>query len=74
MPVRNRSAEMAFEMIIKLAGSQVIDEARRQELWDKCHADRTIQDAVSLYLYSTGSYADKALHKLHKKLMEVITQ
>ena len=69
---RNRNAEMAFEMAVKLlGGSTALSEARLTELWDTCHSNTELQDSVSLYLASSSDYAPKALHKLHTKLAEV---
>jgi hypothetical protein len=67
---RNKDAETAFEMAIKLLTNP--SEEVQQQVWEKCHADKTIQHAVSLYLYSSPSYAPKALYKLHQKLAEVV--
>jgi hypothetical protein len=70
MNVRNKDAETAFDMAMKLVSNP--SEEVRQAVWDKCHKDETIQRAVSLYLYSSFDYAPKALHKLHTKLVELV--
>jgi hypothetical protein len=70
MNVRNKDAETAFEMAMKLVSNP--SEEVRQAVWDKCHKDETIQRAVSLYLYSSFDYAPKALYKLHTKLVELV--
>jgi hypothetical protein len=70
MNVRNKDAETAFEMAMKLVSNP--SEEISQAVWDKCHKDETIQRAVSLYLYSSFDYAPKALHKLHTKLVELV--
>lgn len=71
---RNKNAETAFAMAIKLVGgdSQQVSEEVKQAIWDKCHSDRSVQDAVQLYLYSTPEYQPKALYKLHRKIVEVV--
>jgi hypothetical protein len=70
MNVRNKDAETAFEMAMKLVSNP--SEEISQAVWDKCHKDETIQRAVSLYLYSSFDYAPKALHKLNTKLVELV--
>jgi hypothetical protein len=70
MNVRNKDAETAFEMAMKLVSNPSGRVSRA--IWDKCHKDETIQRAVSLYLYSSFDYAPKALHKLHTKLVELV--
>lgn len=70
---RNRDAETAFEMAMKLmtTNGQSVSEQVRQSVWDKCHADTELQTLVSRYLVSDFSYAPKALYKVHQRLMEV---
>jgi hypothetical protein len=72
---RNKNAETAFAMAIRLVGgpTQQVSEEVQERLWDKCHADKSLQDAVQLYLYSTPAYQPKALHKLHQKIVEVVS-
>jgi hypothetical protein len=70
MIVRNKDAETAFEMAMKLVDTPTAEIS--QSVWDKCHKDESVQRAVSLYLYSTPNYAPKALHKLHTKLVELV--
>jgi hypothetical protein len=70
MNVRNKDAETAFDMAMKLVSNP--SEEISQAVWDKCHKDETVQRAVSLYLYSSFDYAPKALHKLHTKLVELV--
>lgn len=72
---RNKNAETAFAMAMKLVGgdTQQVSEETQQAIWDKCHADKSIQDAVQLYLYSTPAYQPKALYKLHQKIVEVVS-
>jgi len=70
MNVRNKDAETAFEMAMRLVSNPTAKIS--QAVWDKCHKDETIQRAVSLYLYSSFDYAPKALHKLHTKLVELV--
>lgn len=72
MNVRNKDAETAFEMAMKLVEAPTAEI--RQAVWDKCHKDESIQRAVSLYLYSTPSYASQALYKLHTKLVALIEE
>lgn len=72
---RNKNAETAFAMAMKLVGgdTQQVSEETQQAIWDKCHADKSIQDAVQLYLYSTPAYQPKALYKLHQKIVEAVS-
>lgn len=70
MNVRNKDAETAFEMAMKLVEAPSAEV--KQAIWDKCHKDEAVQRAVSLYLYSTPSYASQALYKLHTKLVELV--
>lgn len=73
MPVRNRNAEMAFEMAVKLASNGLpVSEATRENLWAKCHADQALLSAVSLYRACNSDYSDKALVKLHQELARVV--
>jgi hypothetical protein len=68
---RNKDAETAFEMAMKLLNTP--SEEVQQQVWDKCHADEVIQRAVRLYLYSEPSYTPKALYNLHQKLAELVS-
>jgi len=71
---RNRNAEMAFEMATKLVTKeQFADKDYLNDLWDKCHADTAVLDAVNLYLASSSNYAPKALAKLHAELVRVVS-
>lgn len=70
MIVRNKDAETAFEMAMKLVDVPTAEIS--QSVWDKCHKDESVQRAVSLYLYSSFDYAPKALHKLHTKLVALV--
>ncbi len=71
---RNIDAETAFSMAMKLveASGQSVSEQVRQSVWDKCHADTTLQTLVSRWVYSSFDYAPKALYKVHTRLMEVV--
>jgi hypothetical protein len=73
MPVRNRDAEMAFEMAVRLLstnGSQVTEE-QRQAVWEECHRNSNLQNRVVRYRVATSDYAPKALVELHRELMKV---
>lgn len=70
LTTKNLNAETAYAMALKLIDNPSEEVSKR--IWDKCHADKAIQDAVSLYLYSTFDYAPKALYKLHTKLVELV--
>lgn len=75
MQVKNKDAEMAFDMVMKLAGTELAqDEAFQDKVWDKCHADQNIQSLVVRYLVSTSAYAPKALYNLHTRLAEVLLE
>lgn len=71
---RNRNAETAFDMAMKLVGGngQEVSAEVRQSIWDKCHADTELQTLVSRYLVSDFSYAPKALYKVHQRLMGLV--
>ena len=70
---RNRNAEMAFEMATKLVTKeQFADRDYLNELWDKCHSDSAVLDAVNLYLASSFDYAPKALNKLNAELERLV--
>jgi len=64
---RNKDAETAYAMAMKLLGATASSDA----VWDECHSNAELQRLVSVYVYSTPQYAPKALHKIHTKLMEV---
>lgn len=66
---QNKDAEMAYLMAMKLLGSVSKDKAI--QVWDECHENTQLQKLVSVYTYSTPSYAPKALDKVQTKLMEV---
>ena len=66
---QNKDAEMAYLMAVKLLGD--VNGEKAVQIWDECHSNTQLQKLVSVYTYSTPSYAPKALHKLHTKLMEV---
>jgi hypothetical protein len=63
---RNKNAEMAFQMAMKLVAESGVEltDSQKWQIWTDCHNDRTILDAVNLYLYSTPKYAEIALAKL----------
>ncbi len=63
---RNKNAEMAFEMAMKLVAENKTEltDSQRYQIWTDCHNNKTILDAVNLYLYSTPNYAEIALAKL----------
>ena len=67
--IQNKDAEIAYLMAMKLLGN--VDKDKAIQVWDECHANTQLQKLVSVYTYSTPSYAPKALHKVHTKLMEV---
>jgi|LakMenE18May11ns_1017448.scaffolds.fasta_scaffold9910598_6 hypothetical protein len=70
---RNRNAEMAFEMATKLVTKeQFADKDYLNELWEKCHSDKDVLDAVNLYLASSSSYAPKAKAKLITELERLV--
>lgn len=74
MQVKNKDAELAFEMTMKLAGTEFAqDEAFQDKVWDKCHTDQNIQSLVVRYLVSTSAYAPKALYNLHTRLAELVS-
>lgn len=70
---RNRNAEMAFEMATKLVTKeQFADKDYLNTLWEKCHLDKDVLDAVNLYLASGTDYAPKALAKLNSELERLV--
>jgi hypothetical protein len=74
MLVKNRDAETAFEMAMKLVSTELAqDKDFRDRVWDKCHTDPTIPSLVVRYLVSDFGYAPKALYNLHAKLVEVVS-
>lgn len=70
---RNKSAETAYAMALKLLGAEknTTSNSSLAYVWGVCHDDQELQRLVDVYLYSTPSYAPKALHKVHTKLMEL---
>lgn len=75
MPVRNRDAEMAFEMAVKLISNGLpVAEETREKLWTACHSNQSLLNAVALYRACNSDYSDKALVKLHRELMKVVTE
>jgi hypothetical protein len=70
MPVRNRDAEMAYEMAMKLLGANTTEE-QRQSVWEECHRNKKLQDVVVRYRVATSDYAPKALVAIHRELMRV---
>lgn len=74
MLVKNKDAEMAFDMAMKLVSTELAqDESFQDKVWDKCHTDPMITSLVVRYLVSTSAYAPKALYNLHTKLVEVVS-
>lgn len=70
---KNRNASMAFEMAVKLiTKEQFADKDYLNELWDKCHSDKDVLNAVNLYLASSSDYAPKALNKLNAELERLV--
>jgi hypothetical protein len=69
---KNLDAETAYAMALKLVDAPQGELAQR--IWDKCHADQSVQKLVSLYLSSSFAYAPKALHKLHGRLVEIVEE
>lgn len=70
---RNRNAEMAFEMATKLVSKeQFADKDYLNELWEKCHTDSDVLNAVNLYLASSSDYSPKALNKLNLELERLV--
>ncbi len=70
---RNRNAEMAFEMATRLVTKeQFADKEFLNILWEKCHSDKNVLDAVNLYLASSSDYAPKALNKLNLELERLV--
>jgi hypothetical protein len=69
MEVRNKDAELAVDMAVKLIG-KTLPEETLDKIWDKCHESEKIQNAVQAYLVASFRYAPTALHKLHTLLME----
>lgn len=67
----NKDAEMAYMMAMKLF--QSVSDERAIQIWDECHKNEKLQKMVSTYVYSTPTYAPKALHKLHTELVEVFS-
>jgi hypothetical protein len=68
---RNKDAETAFAMAIKLLGADNQSEDTKSAVWAECHNNKELQRLVSLYVFATPSYAPTALYKVHTKLMEV---
>jgi hypothetical protein len=64
---------MAFEMATRLVTKeQFADKDYLNELWEKCHEDKAVLEAVNLYLASSSSYASKALNKLNTELERLV--
>lgn len=68
---RNKDAETAFAMAMKLFGAENYSEMTKSQFWKECHENKELQRLVSVYTYATPSYAPMALYKVHTKLMEV---
>lgn len=68
---RNKDAETAFAMAMKLLGEDNYTDYTKSAIWAECHKNEELQRLVSVYVYSTPQYAPKALYKIHTKLMEV---
>jgi hypothetical protein len=71
---RDRDAEMALIMALKLLGAESANNAELVErLRAKCYADTQLRNAVAIYLASSPSYAPKARHKLDTELVRVVS-
>jgi len=69
---RNKSAETAYAMAVKLLGAtEQTSKSSLAYVWRECHDSQELQKLVDTYLYSTPSYAPKALYKVHTKLMDM---
>lgn len=68
---RNKDAETAFAMAMKLFGAENYSEHTKSAFWAECHNNKELQRLVSLYAYATPKSALTALHNVHTKLMEV---
>ena len=68
---RNKDAETAYAMAMKLLGEQDYTDSSKSAIWKECHENKELQRLVSVYTYSTPSYQPVALYKVHTKLMEV---
>ena len=71
---RDRDAEMAFTMALKLLGAESAHNSELVErLRAKCYADTQLRNAATVYLASSPSYQPKALYKLHTELARVVS-
>lgn len=71
---RDRDAEMAFIMALKLLGEEsAYNKDLVERLRAKCYADTQLRDAATIYLASSPSYQPKALYKLHTELARVVS-
>ena len=68
---RNKDAETAFAMAMKLFGEENYTDSTKSAFWAECHSNKELQRLVSLYVYSTPKSQLKALHNVHTKLVEV---
>lgn len=68
---RNKDAETAFAMAMKLFGAENYSEMTKSQFWKECHENKDLQNLVSLYVFATPKSAPSALYKVHSKLMEV---
>ena len=68
---RNKDAETAFAMAMKLFGADNYTDSTKSAFWAECHSNTELQRLVSLYVYATPKSQLKALHNVHTKLVEV---
>ena len=68
---RNKDAETAFAMAMKLFGEDNYTDSTKSAFWAECHSNTELQRLVSLYVYATPKSQLKALHNVHTKLVEV---
>lgn len=68
---RNKDAETAFAMAMKLFGEENYSEHTKSAIWAECHSNKELQQLVSYYVYATPKYAPTALYNIHTKLVEV---
>jgi hypothetical protein len=68
---RNKDAETAFAMAMKLFGEENYSVHTKAAFWAECHSNKELQRLVSLYVFATPKSAPTALYNVHTKLMEV---
>jgi hypothetical protein len=68
---RNKDAETAFAMAMKLFGAENYSEHTKSAFWAECHNNKELQRLVSLYVFATPKSAPTALYNVHAKLVEV---